>query len=296
LGKKANLFSNECSSVDSDMTLSFDDQSATVFNCGALNLGNTYKPTTPLSIFNNDEIKGDWKLKVTDNTAGNGGTLLGWTLKFCFAQTVAAPQLIVNDTLRVQKGGERYLDIKTLLAKTTKNNASEIKFTLVKNPENGILKKYGVGQNIGDTYTQNDLNNGKVMSYYNSNVAVSNYDYFLFVISDAEGGFLGTLRYNIIRDAKAPTIATKNTELEKMLSVFPNPSNQVFNVVLAGENLGKVEMNLFNIQGQKIANQSFVESSAISTEFDVQSLPNGIYYLEVNTSKGFTSKKIVVQH
>jgi subtilisin-like proprotein convertase family protein len=296
LGKVATLFSKKCSSISANYNLSFDDESASGFNCSFITAAPTFKPLTPLSVFDGDEIQGTWKLKINDTKVGNGGLLTNWRLKFCFATSITAPTIIKNDTLHVKKGKGRYIDFSTLAAKDDKSSGVKLVYTLVKEPENGFLDKWNAAQmKVGETFTQDDLDKGQILRYVNSATAASDTDYFLFVISDGDGGFLGTLRYNIIRDENAPTGVNLSPDIEKAVRVFPNPSNQSFGVQLNNNELGKVELALFNVQGQKISTQFFLNEN-IDTQFEVQSLPNGIYYLKINTEKGAASKKIVVQH
>ena len=296
LGKTATLFSKKCSTIATDYNITFDDESASGFNCSFITAAPVFKPATPLSVFDGDEIKGTWKLKINDTKVGDGGQFTSWTLKFCFASSVTAPTIVKNDTLHVKKGKGRYIDTGTLAAKDDKSSGVKLVYTLVKEPENGTLDKFNVNQvKVGDTFTQDDLDKGQILRYVNSASASSDTDYFLFVISDGDGGFIGTLRYNIIRDEKAPTSVALSPDLEKAVLVFPNPSHQSFSVVLNNDELGKTDLSLYNVQGQKVSSQLF-ENASINTQFDVQNLSNGIYYLKISTEKGFASKKIVVQH
>ncbi len=295
LGKTATLFSKKCNSISATYNLSFDDESASGFNCASITNTANFKPQTPLSVFDGDEIQGAWKLKINDTKVGNGGLFTNWSLKFCFATSVTAPTIIKNDTLRVKKGKGRYIDFSTLAAKDDKSSGGKLVYTLVTAPENGFLEKWGAVMKVGETFNQDDLDKGQILRYVNSATATSDTDYFLFILSDGDGGFVGTLRYNIIRDEKAPTNVNISPDIEKAVRLFPNPSNQSFEVLLNGNELGKVELTLFNVQGQRIGSQYFLNEN-IDAQFEVQSLPNGVYYLKINTEKGAASKKIIVQH
>ena len=122
LGKTATLFSKKCSTIATDYNITFDDESAAGFNCSFITGTPTFKPQTPLSVFDGDEIKGTWKLKINDTKVGDGGQFTSWTLKFCFASSVPAPTLVKNDTLHVKKGKGRYIDTGTLAAKDDKSS------------------------------------------------------------------------------------------------------------------------------------------------------------------------------
>ena len=71
-----------CSVDNVDTTL--DDASATpvetTCNASPPGIGGTLKPNNPLSAFNGQDRAGTWTLKVTDNFAGDTGSLTSWCL------------------------------------------------------------------------------------------------------------------------------------------------------------------------------------------------------------------------
>jgi len=46
-------------------------------------VGGEWQPFTPLSVFNNKNSQGTWKLRVQDTEAGDNGELWGWQLRIC---------------------------------------------------------------------------------------------------------------------------------------------------------------------------------------------------------------------
>ncbi len=295
-GKTSTLFSKKCTTISPSFNMSFDDEAASGFNCSALSGAPNFKPQTTLGVFDGEDIQGDWKLKIEDTKAGNGGNITNWGLKFCFATSVTAPSLIKNDTLRVKKGLVRYIDISTLAASDDKSPVGKITFTLVKTPENGTVSKWITNNlKVGDSFTQEELANGTILRYTDDGSKTAKHNSFLFVVTDGEGGFIGTYRYNIVRDEKAPTVGTTSIDIEKSLSVYPNPTNQALNVSWSGDTSEKITLGLYNIQGQNIENKVF-DGSNFNTQFNVQHLPNGVYLLKVNTTQGIATKKIVVNH
>lgn len=62
-----------------------DDQATyIVFPCPPTD-GNFYQPTDALSIFNGENVQGEWTLTITDNSDTDGGSLAGWTLNYCLS-------------------------------------------------------------------------------------------------------------------------------------------------------------------------------------------------------------------
>ena len=98
-----------------DFNLSFDDD-AVLENipCPPTD-GEAYKPQDPLSVFTGTNAQGDWKLEIEDTQDENGGELLTWGLRICYADDImstyepAASQVILfpnptNGSLFVEIG------------------------------------------------------------------------------------------------------------------------------------------------------------------------------------------------
>jgi hypothetical protein len=75
------------------------------------------------------------------------------------------------------------------------------------------------------------------------------------------------------------------SELENETSVLPNPFTDITNVVLPF-NIQLKNIEVFNTVGQTV-------KTTLSTSLDLQHLPNGVYYLKINTDKGAINKKVV---
>jgi hypothetical protein len=78
------------------------------------------------------------------------------------------------------------------------------------------------------------------------------------------------------------------------LNINPNPSASFFQIDWAQENaLSKIE--LINVQGQML--KSYPISTENSLRLDVQTIPNGIYFLQFKNNENHSVvKKVVVQH
>jgi hypothetical protein len=87
--------------------------------------------------------------------------------------------------------------------------------------------------------------------------------------------------------------ATKDTDLDTILDVFPNPSSDVL-YLLPRENIDKTELNMsmYNQLGQMVYNGAF------ETSLNVSSIQSGVYVLKIEneTSKQVFYKKVMIQH
>ena len=57
-----------------------DDAAATSIAFGSTPFHGAFKPEDPLSAFNGEAIKGDWKLIVEDGWQGESGKLQDWAV------------------------------------------------------------------------------------------------------------------------------------------------------------------------------------------------------------------------
>ena len=92
---------------------------------------------------------------------------------------------------------------------------------------------------------------------------------------------------------------SKLTALDELpndaFSVFPNPSNDRFRIVIKQGNLLKINaLEVVNILGTTLI---FEKSNLDKTEFsiDLSNQPTGIYWVKIQTEKGFLTKKIMLQ-
>lgn len=279
----------------STLLLKYDDQATQTNKCDKLlSVGIPYIPETPLAVFNGEDTKGKWTLQVKDMASGNGGNIQEWTVRMCSSASVNAPTLIKNDTLKVRPNNGRFISDSLLLATDDKASANEILYTLVTLPKYGKLERWGGGTlAIGNTFTQNELNGKHAIRYVNTNSTASN-DFFLFVITDGEGGFLGTLKYNIQISAKAPVSNTQNVALEKSIKVYPNPTRDILNVSMYEGLNYDMQIQLVNTTGQAVL-QSTLSQGQTNATLETASLPAGMYLLKFDTPQGFATKRILIQ-
>lgn len=77
-------------------------------------------------------------------------------------------------------------------------------------------------------------------------------------------------------------------------SVFPNPSNDVFNVNLEMAEAREINIELYDLSGRKIMNVFNGNVSTYQTEIDGTDLERGTYILRISSAEGFIQKKITL--
>ncbi|MCW5907971.1 MAG: T9SS type A sorting domain-containing protein [Chitinophagales bacterium] len=76
------------------------------------------------------------------------------------------------------------------------------------------------------------------------------------------------------------------------ISVYPNPSNGIFRVMLTLKETSTVEVSLVDVRGAVISSSKFESASTVNEQFDLTSAAKGIYYLKITTPTGVVSRKV----
>jgi hypothetical protein len=79
---------------------------------------------------------------------------------------------------------------------------------------------------------------------------------------------------------------------------FPNPSSDLLNIKLSAvRDLGVVRANLMDVTGRMVRNE-VSDSNGQSARFtmDLSTVPNGTYYLDIQTDAGSKSQRVIVRH
>lgn len=98
---------------------------------------------------------------------------------------------------------------------------------------------------------------------------------------------LGTVYYDNLYLHKNTVLSTDEFELANV-SVFPNPSNSVWNVKSNDQNITTVQV--FDILGKEVINLS---PNTIEVAIDASKLVNGIYLAKISSNKGTKTVKLV---
>ncbi len=185
-GRFSEVYNRECA-AGRNFNLTVSDQGTQNFGCnpgytGALT-GNQ-RPGQAFSRFNGLSAQGDWVLLATDRTAGTRG--VGTFNQF--SVTVCGRLQYVNDIdnnrnlgLVTDYNATNTID-QTLLrsAQADFTNANLI-YVITNNTVYGQVQLNGVNLNVGDTFTQGDLNNSLVQ-YVHDSTELVNADSFSYTV------------------------------------------------------------------------------------------------------------------
>jgi V8-like Glu-specific endopeptidase len=111
----------------------------------------------------------------------------------------------------------------------------------------------------------------------------------LSLASNLSHSRINNWRYYAIKSIIGDDLIIENKDLSKKFIVYPNPANNVVHL-RSIKNVEVLELILFDNTGRKCVVQN---NFKCSTDIDISSLPNGIYFLSITTNDSITIKKII---
>jgi len=284
-GKEVLLWNRKCGS-SKGLFLGLDDQSNEFFQC-PINTGRIYRPESPLSVFNGENMKGNWTLRLEDKASGNGGRLQNFDLELCANIVLNPPVLTRNEVLKIHPKDTRDIDRILLLSEDINNSAAELKYTLVKAPSKGMLIVNGSPAVAGSLFTQDDIDKNK-LKYLHTSESEDDDD-FRFVVSDGQGGWISITDFIIDVDEDFSSSVKEEVLTERIL-VYPNPAQDVLNISMIDRENGQFRSTISDMTGRIIISDSFSGTKAV---YDIQSLQSGVYLIKIEVDGKSTFRKFV---
>lgn len=102
------------------------------------------------------------------------------------------------------------------------------------------------------------------------------------------GGFSQDTTLNL-QYGSCNTPGTGINELDNKLSIFPNPSNGVLNIK-ASQNISSV--NIYNMIGNLVMVKNIANNQSV---LNIESLTNGVYFIELNLNNGSTLNSKIIK-
>lgn len=283
-GKEVLLWTRRCG-TSRNFSVGVDDQSPDFFQC-PINTGRIYRPESPLSALNGEEIKGAWKVRLEDRMAGEGGRFQEVDLELCSNIVLDQPFIVRNDKLQLPPGDRAPVDDILLFVSDNNNPANQLIFTLVSVPSFGVLEKNNQPLQTGNSFTQMDINSGAIKY---KNISLSESDNFSFTVSDGEGGWVPITDFNIEINPSFPSSVNDIYNVGQ-LKIYPNPSSGIVWVQSDFEFSGKMECEIIGPDGTIVYRKNTSEKAFA---VDVQNLASGLYLLRMKNDKKILTQKLI---
>lgn len=90
------------------------------------------------------------------------------------------------------------------------------------------------------------------------------------------------------------TSGVNDINLDAYVNVFPNPSQGNVNVDLSASGLGQTDIVIYNMVGEEVERVSHNVISPKRVKFNLEDQPNGVYFVNVQTENGVSTKKLIL--
>ncbi|MEL0456320.1 S8 family serine peptidase [Flavobacteriaceae bacterium SZ-1-7] len=253
-------------------------------------ISGTVLPLESLSFFSGAAADGIWTLRVFDPNNGDGGDIIAFSVDICVVEAVNSIPNFANNGFNAPLNSTYTFLSSDIEATSTSETALQQTYTIVALPTGGTLEKEAAVLSVGDTFTQDDVNTGKI-TYKNSNT-VAYADSFKVDIKNGANGWLPNQVVNL-----NSTLSTNEFELANV-SIWPNPTKRDINIKL--DNLltnNKVSVNLYDIQGRLINSFEYkVNSKILYKTIELDDIQNGLYLVEIRQDNLKATKRIIINH
>jgi photosystem II stability/assembly factor-like uncharacterized protein len=138
---------------------------------------------------------GSANLLVTIQDNGGGSDTSTIVIPVNISPVNDPPTLVNNNPLTVNEGGTGIITSTLLLATDVDNPVGQIIYELATLPSNGLVLLNGTPLNVGDTFTQADINASRVRYQHNGSETLT--DSFTFNLRDANGASGGSFTFSI---------------------------------------------------------------------------------------------------
>jgi len=88
-------------------------------------------------------------------------------------------------------------------------------------------------------------------------------------------------------------VSIPNEELEKTISIAPNPANSLL-TIKSGKNTPIIGIEIVDVSGKQLFREKYAHQSK-KIEVNISKIPNGIYYVKIETTEGVVTKKLAIR-
>lgn len=288
------LYDQACTGRTGIMKVGFDDEAPGVITAGTGTCppddGIVFKPKEALKILQGESIQGTWilRVQVIKSEAGTVGALNSWIIEFCSVLNASNPTLLANRSIKVARSGNKGIANGDLQAQDVDATTAQLRYTLTRVPLSGNLRLTDKILEIGDQFTQADIDALRLKYTHNGGTAPT--DYFSFVVQDGKGGFLPITRFSIEIDQST---GLGELPLPFAMKLFPNPTRDWIQMDLEQSLPADGILRIFNFQGQLLYQRSLAQGTKNQT-IDTQLWPAGTYLLHLHSNKGSLRRQFEV--
>lgn len=235
----------------------------------------TFNSITPLSIFEGENAKGIWSIKLRDDKFQHAGALDNWSLQFCDSKIFEESLEFFKENIPVENLDSVVISEQYLLANSNNNNPEDIIYTIISSPKEGLLSLAGIDLEIGSTFTQKDINNG-LLKYRHLNDSETKDQFFIDIKTNA-GDWSPSEKISINGGL---TSFDNGLSESSNINIYPNPSSEYIYFDF-GHPIDYII--IYNTNSVEVLRSK-------SKTINIQDLANGKYFIRIHSNgKYYTS-------
>ena len=107
--------------------------------------------------------------------------------------------------------------------------------------------------------------------------------------------FLLEFALSVIDPCLPANIESENSNLQR-INIYPNPSNDIFNIVFNTNTKKDIDLRVHNVSGELIFSESLKDFNGnFNRSIDLSQYSSAIYILQLNTKDEILNKKLVLE-
>ena len=293
-GTEVELFRNICNNHP-NIRANLDDEAVTNISaiCPPVDSG-FYRPRGLLSDFAGEGTAGEWTLQISDRADQDGGSLLQWDLEICITDQSNGntPPFVSenNGLLSFPRSQDHLIDNTMLLAGDQEDEQNTLQYLINNTPFLGDIQRNGVTLEVGDTFTQADLNNN-LITYVPDDRTINLEDSFVFTVRDSQGFQSLKDTFQIILDIANPV---EPFIPEAEINIYPNPGSGEFEVEMDFVGQGEYLMQIYDLSGKLLKEIVIQKNTQVEKHnLDLTNQSAGMYIFKLITNQGTVNKRLI---
>jgi PKD repeat protein len=115
-----------------------------------------------------------------------------------------------------------------------------------------------------------------------------------YKVTDLSGNVSSDAKRTINVLPEGPSAVGEVMNVDRLMSVYPNPSTGLFNLRLSGVQAGDVKVTVVDMLGKEITSLTIKGNDLHTQELNLNAQPKGIYFLRVQSGDNVYAKKLQV--
>ncbi|WP_282041815.1 reprolysin-like metallopeptidase [Winogradskyella flava] len=119
-------------------------------------------------------------------------------------------------------------------------------------------------------------------------------DWILTVVDDFPDDDGGSINEFTLELCVLGILSTPELDVDNTFSIFPNPNNGEFTVILNNSISEKVQIELYDINGRRIYDKTYSSIANFRTSIRLENVQSGIYLIKVKDGTRLMTRKLVI--